>query len=115
MIGSGRKSGWRRRIPRQQLCESETGNPHHDLRGSVYRSHLSVFTASFLYFKLFNDLQQDQRHYHSLSKIGLSEKEMKRSATIQIALLFYIPLIFAALQTLVGLWGFASIFISRPT
>ncbi len=70
----------------------------------------SVFTASFLYFKLFNDLQQDQRHYHSLSKIGLSEKEMKRSATIQIALLFYIPLIFAALQTLVGLWGFASMF-----
>ncbi|MEW9032843.1 MAG: ABC transporter permease, partial [Planifilum fimeticola] len=50
------------------------------------------------------------RHYHSLSKIGLSEKEMKRSATIQIALLFYIPLIFAALQTLVGLWGFASMF-----
>src|SRR5690606_4873564 len=38
----------------------------------------SVFTASFLYFKLFNDLQQDQRHYHSLSKIGLSEKEMKK-------------------------------------
>src|SRR5690606_32590388 len=70
----------------------------------------SVFTASFLYFKLFNDLQQDQRHYHSLSKIGLSEKEMKRSATIQIALLFYIPLIFAALQTLVGLWGLASLF-----
>ncbi len=70
----------------------------------------SVFTASFLYFKLFQELQQDQRHYHSLSKMGLSEREMKRSATIQIALLFYIPLVFAALQTLVGLSRFTSMF-----
>ncbi|MBA4602311.1 hypothetical protein H2C83_08275 [Thermoactinomyces sp. AMNI-1] len=70
----------------------------------------SVFTASFLYFKLFNDLQQDQRYYHSLSKMGLGEKEMKRTATIQIALLFYIPLVFAALQTLIGLSSFTSMF-----
>ncbi len=70
----------------------------------------SVFTASFLYFKLFNDLQQDQRYYHSLSKMGLSENEMKRTATIQISLLFYIPLVFAALQTLAGLSAFTSMF-----
>lgn len=70
----------------------------------------SVFTASFLYFKLFNELQQDQRYYHSLSKMGLSEREMKRTATIQIALLFYIPLVFAALQTLVGLSAITSMF-----
>lgn len=70
----------------------------------------SVFTASFLYFRLFNDLQQDQRYYHSLSKMGLSEKEMKRTVTIQIALLFYIPLVFAALQTLVGMSAFTSMF-----
>ena len=54
--------------------------------------------------------EEDQRHYHSLSKMGLSEREMKRSATIQIALLFYIPLVFAALQTLVGLSRFTSMF-----
>jgi putative ABC transport system permease protein len=70
----------------------------------------SVFTASFLYFRLFNDLQQDQRYYHSLSKMGLSEKEMKKTATIQIALLFYIPLVFSVLQTLVGLSSLKSIF-----
>ncbi|PTM58722.1 FtsX-like permease family protein [Desmospora activa] len=63
----------------------------------------SVFIASFLYFKLFNDLQQDQRYYHGLSKIGLSPKEMKKAATIQIALLFYIPLFFAAIQAWIGL------------
>lgn len=63
----------------------------------------SVFIASFLYFKLFNDLQQDQRYYHGLSKIGLSPKEMKKATTIQIALLFYIPLFFAAVQASIGL------------
>lgn len=63
----------------------------------------SVFIASFLYFKLFTDLQQDQRYYKGLSKMGLSQTEMKRAATIQISLLFYIPLFFAGIQTLIGL------------
>ncbi|MDQ0417481.1 putative ABC transport system permease protein [Croceifilum oryzae] len=63
----------------------------------------SVFIASFLYFKLFSDLQQDKRYYHGLSKIGLSLKEMKRTATNQIALLFYIPIFFAGIQTMVGI------------
>ncbi|TCP64276.1 FtsX-like permease family protein [Baia soyae] len=63
----------------------------------------SIFIASFLYFKLFIDLQHDQRYYHELSKMGLSLKEMKKAATKQIAILFYIPLFFAGIQTLVGL------------
>lgn len=63
----------------------------------------SLSTASFLYFKLYNDLNQDQTSYRSLSKIGLSTKEMQRSSSIQIAALFFIPLVVAALQTLVGL------------
>ncbi|MOA59470.1 ABC transporter permease protein YxdM [compost metagenome] len=39
--------------------------------------------------------------YHSLSKIGLSVREMSAAATRQIALLFYIPILIAAVQTLV--------------
>ncbi|TCP70561.1 FtsX-like permease family protein [Baia soyae] len=59
-----------------------------------------IFTASFLYFKLFTDLRHDQRYYHGLSRMGLSNKEMRNVATKQIALLFYIPLFFAGIQTL---------------
>lgn len=70
----------------------------------------SVFIASFLYFKLFTDLQQDQHYYKGLSKMGLSQTEMKRAATIQILLLFYIPLFFAAIQTLIGLTAFKNMF-----
>ena len=52
------------------------------------------FTASgsFLYFRLFTDLEEDQERYRSLSKIGLSEKEMSQSVTIQLAILFFFPL-----------------------
>ncbi|WP_379154753.1 FtsX-like permease family protein [Paenibacillus sp. sgz5001063] len=61
----------------------------------------SLSSASFLYFKLHTELNADMRMYHSLSKIGLSVKEMSSSATRQIALLFYIPIVIAAVQTLV--------------
>lgn len=39
--------------------------------------------------------------YNALSKIGLSTKEMSASATKQISVLFYIPIIIATIQTLV--------------
>ncbi|SDY76272.1 ABC transporter permease [Thermoactinomyces sp. DSM 45892] len=63
----------------------------------------SLATASFLYFKLYTDLNQDQRIYHMLSKVGLSIKEMRRTSTIQIAMLFFIPLIVAGLEALISL------------
>ncbi|NGM82771.1 ABC transporter permease [Paenibacillus sp. 7124] len=61
----------------------------------------SVSSASFLYFRLHSELAADQRMYRALSKIGLSPGEMSGSATRQIALLFYIPILVAWVQTLV--------------
>lgn len=60
------------------------------------------FTAagSFLYFRLFTDLEEDQQRYRSLAKIGLSEKEMSQSVTIQLAILFFFPFAVAVLHTL---------------
>ncbi|MDQ0417170.1 putative ABC transport system permease protein [Croceifilum oryzae] len=63
----------------------------------------SLATASFLYFKLYTDLNQDQQIYHMLSKVGLSTKAMRRTCTIQIAMLFFIPLIVAGLEALIAL------------
>ncbi|RUT44388.1 ABC transporter permease [Paenibacillus anaericanus] len=61
----------------------------------------SVASASFLYFKLHSELAADIRMYRALSKIGLSTREMAASATKQIAVLFYIPIVVAAVQSLV--------------
>ncbi|WP_136608621.1 FtsX-like permease family protein [Paenibacillus dokdonensis] len=60
----------------------------------------SISSASFLYFKLHTELNKDQRMYQAMSKIGLSPEEMSRAATTQIALLFYIPVFVAIIETL---------------
>ncbi|MRN51673.1 ABC transporter permease [Paenibacillus monticola] len=61
----------------------------------------SVSSASFLYFKLNSELATDIRMYRALSKIGLSTSEMSAAATKQIAILFYIPIVVSAIQSLV--------------
>ncbi|MDQ0417192.1 putative ABC transport system permease protein [Croceifilum oryzae] len=63
----------------------------------------AVSSASFIYFKLYTELKQDQRIYNGLSKIGVSAKEMNKSATIQIAILFFLPMFVATLETVIGL------------
>ncbi len=61
----------------------------------------SVSSVSFLYFKLYSDLKSDQRMYQSLSRIGLTEQEMSRSASIQLAVLFFLPLFIASLGAII--------------
>lgn len=61
----------------------------------------SISSASFLYFRLHTDLEADGRMVHGLSKIGLSFQEMKRSSTVQIAILFFFPMLTAIVETLV--------------
>lgn len=61
----------------------------------------SISSASFLYFKLNSELTEAGRIYHALSKIGLSVKEMNLAASLQIAVLFFIPIVVSAVQTLV--------------
>ncbi|MGY4688681.1 ABC transporter permease [Salibacterium sp. K-3] len=55
--------------------------------------------ASFLYFRIFSDLQEDQDKYKALAKIGFSEKEMARSVTIELAILFFLPFLLAIVDT----------------
>lgn len=63
----------------------------------------SISSASFLYFRLFSDLNQDRKIVHGLSKVGMSMKEMTRTVTIQIAVLFFVPIVIAIVQTLLVL------------
>ncbi|MEC0184748.1 ABC transporter permease [Paenibacillus peoriae] len=54
-------------------------------------------TVSLLYFRLYVDLQRDEEIYRTLSKIGLSASEMRRSAVRQIAFLFLLPLVVSSI------------------
>ncbi|NEW08966.1 ABC transporter permease [Paenibacillus sp. SYP-B3998] len=55
--------------------------------------------GSFLYFRLFTDLHEERQKYKALAKIGLSENEMSSSATLQMAVLFFLPLLLAVVNT----------------
>ncbi|AWB44577.1 ABC transporter permease [Paenibacillus sp. CAA11] len=63
----------------------------------------SFASASFLYFKLHTELSTDAAMYRALSKIGLSTAEMKKSTSLQIGLLFFIPIIVSTIFSLVVL------------
>lgn len=54
-----------------------------------------VFTLSFLYFRLFTDLERDQEQYQMISKLGLSQKELKQIMTRQMMILFFLPILVA--------------------
>lgn len=61
-----------------------------------------VAAASFLYFRLYTDLEYDKRHYGGLAKIGLTDGELTRIVTTQIALLFFVPIVVAIIHSMVA-------------
>ncbi|PHB58701.1 FtsX-like permease family protein [Bacillus toyonensis] len=58
-----------------------------------------VFTLSFLYFRLFTDLERDKEQYQMLSKLGLRQKELKQIVTRQMMLLFFLPIVVAMVHS----------------
>lgn len=61
-----------------------------------------VAAASFLYFRLYTDLENDKRRYSAISKIGMTEGELTRIVTIQIAMLFFVPILVAIAHSIVA-------------
>ncbi|WP_042351729.1 FtsX-like permease family protein [Bacillus massiliigorillae] len=51
--------------------------------------------ASILYFRLYNDIDNELLHYRSLFRMGLTPEEMKSIISKQIFLLFFVPFIVA--------------------
>ncbi|MEH7191452.1 FtsX-like permease family protein [Bacillus toyonensis] len=58
-----------------------------------------VFTLSFLYFRLFTDLERDKEQYQMISKLGLSQKELKKIVTRQMMILFFLPIVVAMVHS----------------
>ncbi|UFJ39230.1 hypothetical protein LOK74_14245 [Brevibacillus humidisoli] len=58
-----------------------------------------IAAGSFLYFRLYMDLDHDRRQYQAITKIGLSEKELTKIVTTQLLLLFFVPLVVAVIHS----------------
>jgi putative ABC transport system permease protein len=78
-----------------------------------------ISAGSMIYFKLFTELQEDQALFRSLSRIGVSVRELMKMITSQIAVIFMVPVLvgvihaafaFKALQSVMGanVWFYGS-------
>ncbi|MDM5156989.1 FtsX-like permease family protein [Bacillus sp. DX1.1] len=59
-----------------------------------------IGAASVLYFRMYTDLTREEEKYITITKIGLQATEMIRSATIQLAILFFVPYVIASIHTI---------------
>ncbi|WII35814.1 ABC transporter permease [Paenibacillus thiaminolyticus] len=77
--------------------------------GQIYLSGLFIgavfFVAagSFLYLRLYSDLDQDTVQYRAISKLGLTEGELSKIVSTQIGLLFFVPIVVAIVHGAVAL------------
>lgn len=69
-----------------------------------------IGAASVLYFRMYNDLTTEKQKYITITKLGLTESEMFRSATIQLGILFFIPYIVAGTHTVFAIQFLQSMF-----
>ncbi|GGE71235.1 FtsX-like permease family protein [Priestia taiwanensis] len=69
-----------------------------------------VAAGSFLYFRLYADVEDDRRQFDRLKKMGLIQEELSRVITTRLALLFFVPIIIATLHGYVALTSMQNIF-----
>ncbi|MGG3610759.1 ABC transporter permease [Priestia megaterium] len=63
---------------------------------------LFLALASLLWFKLYEDMNDDKKVFHSLRKVGLTAKEIKRTLYIQISVIFFVPLSLGGLNLFIA-------------
>ncbi|MEI3604132.1 ABC transporter permease [Pseudogracilibacillus sp. SE30717A] len=69
-----------------------------------------VSAGSFLYFRLYTDLDDDKQKFMAISKIGLTTKEMNGVISKQITLLFFAPIVVALIHGAVALTALSHMF-----
>src|SRR5699024_10167147 len=69
-----------------------------------------VSAGSFLYFRLYTDLDDDKEKFAAISKTGLTAGEMNRVISKQMALLFFAPIVVAVIHGAVALTALSHLF-----
>lgn len=69
-----------------------------------------VSAGSFLYFRLYTDLDEDKEKFAAISKIGLTAGEMNKVISKQMALLFFAPIVVAIIHGAVALTALSHMF-----
>ncbi|MBA2937168.1 ABC transporter permease [Paenibacillus sp. CGMCC 1.16610] len=61
-----------------------------------------TFAAGTIYFRLYADMDRDEKQYGMIAKIGLSGKELSKIISSQLLLMFFVPLIVALVHSTVA-------------
>ncbi|MBW8350661.1 ABC transporter permease [Bacillus sp. IITD106] len=69
-----------------------------------------VSAGSFLYFRLYADFEDEKRKFSAIRKLGLTDKELSKIVSIQLALLFFVPIIVAVIHGAVALTALEHMF-----
>ncbi|MFC5406306.1 ABC transporter permease [Cohnella soli] len=69
-----------------------------------------VASGSFLYFRLYSDLPDDQTKFSAITKLGLTGGELSGIVTKQLFILFFVPIIVATVHGAVALTAMQHLF-----
>ncbi|MED4728262.1 FtsX-like permease family protein [Aneurinibacillus migulanus] len=62
-----------------------------------------IASGSMIYFKLFTELQEDQAQFKALSRIGMTQGEIRRIVFTQVGIIFFVPCIVGIVHALVAM------------
>ncbi|MBJ8054002.1 ABC transporter permease [Bacillus cereus] len=82
------------------LYRITSGSAVYFLIGTFLGVIFFIGAGSVLYFRMYTDLTNEQEKYVTISKIGVTDAEMRSSATIQLSILFFVPYIMASIHTM---------------
>ena len=69
-----------------------------------------VSAGSFLYFRLYSDVDEDKRKFANVRRLGITNKEMANVISRQMFLLFFVPIFVAIVHGAVALTALANLF-----
>lgn len=69
-----------------------------------------IAAGSFLYFRLYADLDYDLHQYEIIMKVGLTDKELSQIVTRQLMLLFFVPILVAIIHSAFAFMALQSYF-----
>ncbi|WP_144559520.1 FtsX-like permease family protein [Bacillus thuringiensis] len=82
------------------LYRITSGSAAYFLIGTFLGVIFFIGAGSVLYFRMYTDLTNEQEKYVAISKIGVTDAEMRSSATIQLSILFFVPYVMASIHTM---------------
>ncbi|MNO60707.1 ABC transporter permease protein YxdM [compost metagenome] len=71
--------------------------------GSFISIVFFIAAGSFIYFRFYTDVQEEKGKYRNLRKIGMTIREVNKIITVQLAILFFIPILLATLHSVFAL------------